>query len=191
MLSLTAPGLDRERYGQALQAFYSFVQGWESWAAAHVPARLAGLLPERRREPLLLRDLRFFGLDPLPTDMDAERSSFALLLPGKDSPESEAAFLGSMYVMEGSTLGGQYIARHVEETLGLAAGEGDAYFCGHGERTGAMWNAFREVLSAIPDEHSDTVIAAAKATFAYVQEKLQSHPVPLQAPVDLATPALP
>jgi heme oxygenase (biliverdin-IX-beta and delta-forming) len=49
---------------------------------------------------------------------------------------SAADLLGAMYVMEGSTLGGQLIARHVELVLGLTAGQGNAHFRGHNERTG-------------------------------------------------------
>ena len=48
----------------------------------------------------------------------------------------DATLLGAMYVMEGSTLGGQLIARHVELVLGLTAGQGNAHFRGHNERTG-------------------------------------------------------
>ena len=56
--------------------------------------------------------------------------------------DPRSIFLGRMYVMEGSTLGGQYIARHVEETLGLSSGEGNSYFRGYGEATGERWREF-------------------------------------------------
>jgi len=183
MLPLTGPGLDRARYQQILQCFYGVVQGWETWAAAAAPARLAGLVQERRRAPLLLRDLLFFGLSPLPADRDEGVASLQDVVDGEDSDSAayEAGFLGAMYVMEGSTLGGQYIARHVEDVFGLAPGQGDAYFRGYGEQTGSMWNAFREVLGAVPDEHSARVIAAARKTFAYVQETMRCCPAVLRA----------
>jgi heme oxygenase (biliverdin-IX-beta and delta-forming) len=174
VMPLGGAALTRARYGQILQCYSRFVSAWEDWAEAHVPARLAALVEERRRSPLLLRDLEVFGLRAEPGQRSDVPSLDAAL--GKDSPEYEAAFLGSMYVMEGSTLGGQYIARQVEDVLGLTPGEGDAYFRGYGEETGAMWNAFRQVLSEIPEEHSRIVIASAKATFEYVQEVMRSCP---------------
>src|SRR5580693_9409415 len=77
-----------------------------------------------------------------------------------------ASLLGAMYVMEGSTLGGQLIARHVELVLGLTAGQGNAYFRGHNERTGQLWKEFCHALRTnVPDSETDAVIAAAKAMF--------------------------
>ena len=74
--------------------------------------------------------------------------------------------LGAMYVIEGSTLGGQLIGRHVERVLGLTAGQGNAYFRGHNERTGQLWKEFCDALrTKVPDRETDTVIAAAKTMF--------------------------
>ncbi len=84
--------------------------------------------------------------------------------------------LGSMYVLEGSTLGGQYIARTVEQNLGLAPGEGDAYFRGYGDQTMVKWAEFRQVLETIPEEHSAIAIDAARVTFEFVQNILRSCP---------------
>jgi heme oxygenase len=73
---------------------------------------------------------------------------------------------GSMYVMEGSTLGGRFIAPHVAERLDLAPGRGNAYFEGYGPRTGSMWNAFRETAAAsVPESQYDDAVKAAIATF--------------------------
>jgi heme oxygenase (biliverdin-IX-beta and delta-forming) len=79
-----------------------------------------------------------------------------------------------MYVMEGSTLGGQYIARHVEKTLHFTPGQGNAYFRGYSERTGELWREFKSLLTALPETDSDTVIASAKATFAVFRDRLLS-----------------
>ncbi len=76
-----------------------------------------------------------------------------------------AAFLGAWYVMEGSTLGGRFIARHAEAALGLEPGVGDAYFRGHNEATGGLWRETTAVVAAVPEGLSDVVIAAAKRTF--------------------------
>jgi heme oxygenase len=71
-----------------------------------------------------------------------------------------------MYVMEGSTLGGRFIAPHVAKLFHLQNGRGNAYFDGYGPRTGSMWNAFRVTASAaVPHEQVDVAIDAAIATF--------------------------
>ena len=177
LLPLTDPELDRERYTGLLLRFSPVVLGWDAWAAQHAPASLQTMVYERRRSPLLIQDLHHFQLEPTPASASAMEDVSALLAGfAPDSPAHQAAFLGAMYVMEGSTLGGQYIARHVEERLGLQPGEGDAYFRGYGERTGAMGNGFRGVLAAVPEEHTELVISAAKTMFAFVQNTLRCLP---------------
>jgi heme oxygenase len=81
--------------------------------------------------------------------------------------EGEAEFLGATYVMEGSRLGGQLIARHVEGQLALEPGQGDAYFLGFGEETGAKWKELIGMLEArVPEGEEERAIGAAKAMFA-------------------------
>ena len=46
---------------------------------------------------------------------------------------------GCLYVLEGSTLGSQFISRHVQKILGVTPEGGGRYFHGYGEQTGEMW----------------------------------------------------
>jgi heme oxygenase len=90
-------------------------------------------LRKRSRRAFLQRDLQVLGLaggtrlDPMPL--------FAT--PG--------AAWGSVYVMEGSTLGGQVITRSLADA-GLRPDRGAAYFHGWGPATGAMWKEVRTLL---------------------------------------------
>ena len=173
LVPLLSPGLTRERYREVLGCMYRVVRGWEEWAAIHAPRHLAACVRERRRAALLESDLQYLqylnkdessapGTRTTPIFTDG-----APIPEGYNDPQAfEAAFLGAMYVMEGSTLGGQHIARHVEAVLGFEPGIGDAYFRGHGQQTGAMWQSFKRLLIAVPDEHSLHVLGAAKAMFA-------------------------
>ena len=72
-----------------------------------------------------------------------------------------AAVLGSLYVIEGSALGGRVIAPQLKRTLGLTQGAGASYFHGFGGETAAMWSNFR-VLAAleIGESSRDTVTAS-------------------------------
>ncbi len=148
-------GLTRGEYIVYLQQMHGIVSEWEETAIIHAPEWMRGLLIARRRKQMLEHDLTHFDV-----------AAVSVQRPVLPTVSGEAGLLGLMYVMEGSTLGGQLIARHVEETLGLKAGQGNAYFRGHGQQTGAMWKEFCEVLrTRVPDQASGTVIRGAKEMF--------------------------
>ena len=75
---------------------------------------------------------------------------------------------------EGSTLGGQIIARHFETALLLTLGHGDSFFRGHGSQTGPLWKVFCDMLKThVSDDQADAVIASAKRMFATVSFWMQ------------------
>jgi len=147
--------LDVDTYVSYLLRLHGIIAAWEEWATANAPAWIQPLLAVRRRGQLLMLDLMWFGVD---TSGEAR--------PTLPEMRDTASLLGAMYVVEGSTLGGQLIARHVELVLGLTARQGNAYFRGHNERTGQLWKEFCDALrTKVPDGETDAVIAAAKAMF--------------------------
>lgn len=159
---LMQPALDRAQYVQVLRGFYRIVRAWDVWAQQHAPADLQALLADRRQSSLLAADLRALGAHEPPSEEYVLHEAMAhTAVPG----HPRSVFLGRMYVMEGSTLGGQLLARHVEAQLGLTPGEGNSYFRGYGEHTGERWREFRAILQALPDSETDTVIASAKNMF--------------------------
>lgn len=147
--------LDLGIYVETLQRLYGFVLGWEQWASNSSDAFVQALVHPRQRSELLYADLRFLSVGPHPTTYPGPALSIS----------SQAHVLGGLYVMEGSTLGGQYIARHVEATLALSPGFGDSFFRGYGDATGKMWREVKEALTAIPDAETEQVIFAAKSLF--------------------------
>jgi heme oxygenase (biliverdin-IX-beta and delta-forming) len=154
-MPLMVEDLDRNSYVRCLRQVHGIVAGWEEWSAATSPEWMHTLLANRQRRGLLERDLAWFGVVAL----DKGR-------PAMPERTDDASVLGAMYVMEGSTLGGRLIARHVERVLGLSVGVGDAYFCGHNQHTGTLWKEFCGVLQArVPDRETDTFIVAAKTMF--------------------------
>lgn len=83
------------------------------------------------------------------------------------SVTTRPSVLGALYVIEGSTLGGQMISRHLETTLGLRNGAGYGYFRSYGPDTPEKWREFRGILLA----HSgpgvdDLIVSSAQNTFA-------------------------
>ena len=170
---LMSDALTAEEYVSSLRAMYGMVAAWEDLLDRSAPAWVLALLTTRRRKHLLARDLAHFG-----AALPAESGPALPVFPG------DAGLLGAMYVMEGSTLGGQFIARHVERVLGLVPGEGNAYFRGHAERTGTLWKEFLEVLrTAVPDSETGTAVVAAKAMFGSFGEWMRLHAQPAPAAV--------
>lgn len=116
----------------------------------------------RRKTPLLEADLKALG----------QQAAARLPLCTKLPPLTSAAeCFGCLYVLEGATLGGVIISRHVGQKLGIAPASGGAFFCGYGEQTGAMWQQFRAAVSAFSTQtdDQDTVVASARATFEALQ----------------------
>ena len=74
--------------------------------------------------------------------------------------------LGRLYVLEGSTLGGTFIDRHLSGLPSLSGVRLRA-FSPYGAQTGAMWHAFRRVTRAhvAGGGDADAMLSAATGTF--------------------------
>jgi heme oxygenase len=154
-LDLMDPQLSLESYQRVLKKFFGFYAPVEALTAA-VCRDLPEALEQREKTPKLRADLAFFGIH-------AEGLPRCLRLP---QFSSVADALGGCYVMEGATLGGQYISRHVRATLGIDAASGGSFFQGYGTETGRMWKSFEELLHRYADDdQAESTVAAAKATF--------------------------
>jgi heme oxygenase (biliverdin-IX-beta and delta-forming) len=147
--------LNVTQYIGCLLQMYGMVSAWEEESLKVAPDWIRPQLVARKRKNMLERDLAWFGAE--------SRDTVRPVLPEmKDQP----SLLGAMYVMEGSTLGGQLIARQLQKTLHLSEGNGDAYFRGHGDQTGAMWREFCEVLKMrVTEAETESVVRSAKAMF--------------------------
>jgi heme oxygenase len=147
-----------ERYRRHVARFFGFYATWEPRVEAML--RDKTFFSPRRKLPLLEQDLRFLGFgSPL-----IEALPRCPTLPPLDTiPET----LGSLYVLEGSTLGGQVISRRLERSLGLSDGLGYAFFRSYGREVGWMWRAFGEHLSAVSSTITeDASVRSAQDTFA-------------------------
>jgi len=155
-------GLERdlgwERQVATLAGYRDLLARFRGFHAAYEPAIGAGLADEaffgpRRRLVRLDADLAHLGLGP----------AGIAALPTPSAPRFDgSAALGALYVLEGSTLGGQVIGRRIAALHGFEA-DGLAYYRAHGPATGAMWSAFRARLETVADETALT--EAAVATF--------------------------
>lgn len=117
----------------------------------------------RRKSPLLAHDLRVLGVShppstPAAQPFDRRGLNFAL---------------GCLYVVEGATLGGQLISRHLA-TLGIGSANGGRFFTGYGIRTGEMWKSFqvRAAGHCITDEEIDAAVHGARWTFGQFRDAM-------------------
>ena len=106
---------------------------------------------------------------PLPATL---RFSERLQELGRRQP---LALLGVLYVLEGATNGGRFIAAAVRPALGLPNGAGTAYLDPHGENQRERWAEFRASLDAqvFNSSERNAVIAAACETFTAIYDILE------------------
>jgi heme oxygenase len=160
LLQLDGESLQMPRYRSILAGFEIFLAHWEPQVLARLPPALHGWFRERSRHALLQRDLAVLRQACLPRREADPAHRLQLHTP--------AAAWGSMYVLEGSALGGQVIARRLQQRWGLDGDSGAAYFHGWDARTGPLWRDFRDRLEAQvpPDPPSrQQACAAAACTF--------------------------
>ena len=108
----------------------------------------------------------------LASDLEALETGNATAGPAPQSampalPEFAHA-LGALYVTEGSTLGSQFILRHLSEVLGQQIAGADRFFRGYGPETGTRWSQIRAALDRFGRERPQqipTVIEGAARTF--------------------------
>jgi heme oxygenase len=155
--------IDREGYRALLSRFLGFYEPLERSAPCYAQP---GWLDEvdRRKAEWLVADLRALAL--------SERQIAALPRCAWLPPLNSAAEqLGCMYVIEGSTLGGAHIARHVLPRLGITSATGGAFFHSYGAGVGKNWRTLLAGLETRIDSDPARreAAAAARQTFTLLQ----------------------
>jgi heme oxygenase len=163
---LLAPDLTRREYVRVLLRLHAFRAALEPQLALHLPSRSkAGFLLDAAALSALEDDLTWFGEAPLSP-------------PCLWAPECATSALGSLYVIEGSNLGGRVIGRHVSVALGIGPGKGGSFYCGLSaqdarERWQALLGLFNREIDE-PGAGHEPVIRAALKTFEALEEWTRS-----------------
>jgi heme oxygenase (biliverdin-IX-beta and delta-forming) len=174
-LDLLDPHLDRTRLVDVLARMHGFWQaaeaGLDAWAARFPLDAHDVAWPRRRRAALFASDLATLGAPG--TEVGPE-------LP---APAGTDEALGRLYVLEGSTLGGVFIDRHlatVPELSGLRL----RAFSPYGPETGAMWHGFRRAVRERVAAGGDaaTMVAAARQTFGALAAWCRPTPAAARVP---------
>jgi heme oxygenase (biliverdin-IX-beta and delta-forming) len=148
-----------ENYKELLCKFYRFYSSIEP-EIDKLDLKAAGYdFDKRRKLPKLEKDLK--NLEVLEAAKGLPRWE------GVPPLRNNAQAFGSLYVMEGATLGGQIINRHLKEHLGISPENGGAFFNGYGAETGPMWKEFMGIANAFAENagQDDVIIDSAKQTF--------------------------
>jgi heme oxygenase (biliverdin-IX-beta and delta-forming) len=151
---LVRPAITLDDYSVALAALYG--------AYDAVETALSGFAPDEefpRRTPDIASDLDELGYPPFPLTV---QSTY---------PDSPAARIGMMYVIEGSNLGGRVIANHLSRHL--PSGTPMRFF---GKADGEeRWERFwRFAHQKCPDQYHSIAVAAARDTFGLFRKHLDN-----------------
>lgn len=144
-------------YIHILQIFYAYFGALEDQINKYIGAEQLSDYSERRKTLSIKNDI--LALDGVVPEKAAAADLPAL--------GNVLEAFGALYVIEGSTLGGQVISKMISKKLDLATDKGLSFFKSYGEDTMAMWNSFKVVLEshAKTREQADAITQSANETF--------------------------
>ena len=148
--------LNKEQYASIIVANYIINAAFErSWSQLGFDIPETLMLGRREKTAILKQDIDSLGLD-IPE------------LPQLDFPVANyPQFMGTLYVFEGSTLGGRVILKQLKTNKNLAGIEAFNFYNGYGDMTGMMWKTFLDELQKIENASEiNEAIEAAQKTFA-------------------------
>jgi heme oxygenase len=155
-----------EAYRGLLRSLWQLHAGYEAAFAAQSCSGSHIDFEPRRRSDMLLADLSVLGVLTVPTTMPS--------LPMHGLYDA----IGCLYVIEGSTLGGQIIFQRVRERLGASADGAASFFRGYGPETGGMWRKLIDAINITSADgiDADSVEAGARRTFSTFITSFCGHP---------------
>lgn len=143
---LTRQGYSPQRYKALLAAYYHLYAAIERHVEAMLGATATAFdYGQRKKLPWLAADLAWFGLDarhpPWRPSIEPELAT----------PPRPGALIGTLYVIEGATLGGQVVSRHLRTSMNIDSDTGARFFTGYGdaEQTHRQWQQFAQFAGSI------------------------------------------
>jgi len=164
--SIVDPKITIEEYALYLSLMYDVVQDLEENIYPILSAVISDL-SQRNKAHLLLKDLKQIGFE--------KKQTFS---PFKNTSEISPSFaMGMMYVVEGSTLGGRFILKNIQENLGFTEENGASYFSGYGNKTGSFWKNYLNSLTDFESQNNAEadIIAGADYAFQVIAKHLSEN----------------
>jgi heme oxygenase len=170
---LLAGDISKEEYVSILKklaAFYAPVEDeWLRWAS-RFPKELE--IEARACKTALLREDLAELDDERPDQQDQLHFDLAPF-------QSLEEVWGCVYVIEGSTVGGQLIAKALANSLGVTTGHGGSFYSPYGETTALRWQIFRKTLNDAVESQAldlDKMTTAARSTFSSLDRWMAANP---------------
>jgi len=162
MKALVDNTIDLKNYYTLLYKFYGFHKAAEKkLLITHLWQDYNFDIEKRKKTPLLGKDLLYLGYQ--------DSLDKILLCNNIPTLENDAACLGFLYVIEGSTLGGQILSRHLKQKFNFSKEQGASYFNSYGkEHLRNMWLEFQALLENYVTTHqaqTHTIVNTAIETF--------------------------
>lgn len=172
LVGLTRPGYLRFNYWQVLVAYHHFYQAVEAAIENYLGRCSSGFDYQLRRKRFwLLEDLACGGIDPTAAHWQPVAGVASVVI------EDLAQLVGVLYLIEGATLGGQVISRHIQAGLEMAPEHGGRFFHAYGELTAVRWQEFLKFAEQACDTAAKRERAVQTATrmFCRVEEILNEY----------------
>lgn len=153
---ITEKNITLAEYIQLLKKLYGYIYQCERTILS---IKFCNLIHGREKTDLLIKDL---------TDLQSMDQSIQIAQQNSDTPilSQKLDILGYLYVIEGSTLGGQVISKILSNLLDLSPKHGLHYFYGYGSHTKKKWDEICIQLNTISSEpEMNAVITSANNTF--------------------------
>lgn len=122
--------------------------------------------PHHRRRELALADLAALGVAPTTISAKPATTAFATRM-AQVADLSPTSLLGALYVIEGSSNGGVYIAKAVERALGIEPGFATRAINPHAAATRENWAGFKTSIDSLTLDETQraAIVEIASETF--------------------------
>ena len=130
-------------YQQLLGTYYSLYHQLEAAIKRYLTQQPIEFdYQSRYKTSLLLNDLNYWHITPEPL-------SCQIALP---ELTNLGQLIGLLYVLEGSTLGANFIAQHLKLSYGYTRSTGSDFFSAYGEQNQSHWQSFITYINSFSDQ---------------------------------------
>lgn len=163
------------RYLCQLRWIHQAIEDRQSEAVRSTPALTPFVRAELNKVGLIGEDLRFLN-GKLSCAQPLAATGRVVDTIRRDCDEAPIRLIGHIYVLEGSTNGGRFMAVSLQHSLGLVPPQGLRYMDPYGTAQRSMWARFRADLDAAPLSRAeqDGVVEAAKSMFRGITDVLEA-----------------
>lgn len=152
-------------YGKLLSTLYDFYGPLEDRTLRFIPVEVLPDIASRKRADSLKKDM-----------LELNYTYSARQPENIPAPQNMSHAVGTMYVTEGSTLGGSIIAGMLRRQLKLED-KGLSYFTAYGDQNMEKWQSFKRNFESRSGQlELNEVIQGANSTFIALQKWLELNP---------------